>query len=276
MPELPEVITIRNDLRKEVLGKKITAIKTYSGYKLQPSKGAFEKHVLLSSISNISNIAKLLLIELSSGQFLAIHLNMTGLLLYNTKDPYIKVAFHFDTGDILHYSSIRMFGYCEVWDKTKVGLYRLNYGKSAIESDLSLEEFVQKISKTSTTIKTALLNQKLISGIGNIYANDALFMAGIHPKKRASDIPADKLKLLFEKVKEILAEGVKHRGSTIDRYRDLYGKMGSQQNYFRIYGKKDKLCMQCKVSTVVSEKIQGRGTYYCEVCQPLSNQAGLF
>ena len=102
---------------------------------------------------------------------------------------------------------------------------------------------------------------------GNIYANDALFMSGIHPKTYACDIKDDKLDELLENIKLILREGIKNRGSSIDRYKDLYGKPGNHQNHFRVYGKKNQLCTQCGINNILYEKIQGRGTYYCEICQ---------
>ena len=276
MPELPEVITIRQDLTKEIKGKKIKNIKTFNDYNLNPSPHHFKNHVLGHSVEEISNIAKLLVIKLSSGKYIATHLNMSGLLLFNNSDPYVKISLEFEDGSVLNYSTVRMFGYFEVWDETKLQEYKKRYGKTAIESDITDQEFIDQITKTKTYIKNALLNQKLVSGIGNIYANDALYLSKIHPKKKTNEITNKKLIELFNNVKLLLKEGVKNRGSSIDRYRDLYGKKGSQQNYFRVYGKTDTQCIQCKKDVIKFEKLQGRGTFFCETCQNLTGQQKLF
>lgn len=274
MPELPEVLTIKKDLKKEILGKKVVSVKKEKNYKPAHSTDLFSKYVVGHLVEDVDNIAKLLLIKLSSGKYIASHLNMSGILLYNTTDPYIKMSLEFDTGDMLYYSSVRMFGYFEVWDNIKLNEYKKRYGKTALDQDLSIEEFTKIIGSKNKPIKTVLLDQKLVSGIGNIYANDALFMSGINPYKKANLLGKEKLEELFYNIREILNEGIKNRGSSIDRYRDLYGKMGNQQNFFRIYGKREKNCNSCG-NKIKFEKMQGRGTFYCDQCQPLDDRIRL-
>ncbi|MBI2414842.1 bifunctional DNA-formamidopyrimidine glycosylase/DNA-(apurinic or apyrimidinic site) lyase [candidate division WWE3 bacterium] len=274
MPELPEVITIRNDLRASVLGKKVVNIKKVDTYKLKPSPKHFGDLVLGSTFDEISNIAKLLLLKMSSGHYIATHLNMSGLLLYNTEDLHTKITLEMDTGDKLNYSETRMFGYFEVWSPEEVERYRRKQGKTPLDNNITSDEFVEKIKMRKSPIKTVLLDQGIISGIGNIYANDALFLSGINPKTKANDISKEGLEAIFKNVVLILTEGILHRGSTIDRYRDLFGKPGIHQNFFRIYGKKDGKCLNCG-NHVTYEKMQGRPTFYCENCQPLNNQIKL-
>ena len=272
MPELPEVITIRNDLRKEVLGKRIKSVKKAKGYN-------FDSNVLKTlvgqEITEVTNVAKLLLLGISSGNYIAVHLNMTGLLLFNAEDPYIKITLELDSGDKLHYSSVRMFGFFDVWPVSKANEYKNYSGQTALESNLTKEDFAEKIGSRKKPIKTALLDQKIISGIGNIYANDALFMAKIHPKRNASILSQEELFALFEALQVILNEGIEHRGSTIDRYRDLYGKPGWHQDFFRVYGKRGgQPCPNCK-NPLTYEKMQGRPTFYCEICQPIDTRPKL-
>lgn len=275
MPELPEVLTISRDLKKEAVGKKIIKVSVYNDYKLTPSRKHFEDHVVGSVIEDVSNIAKLITIKLSSGKYIASHLNMTGRLLHNTKDPYVKIRLDFDNGDHLHYSSVRMFGYFQVWDKEKLDDYKKGYAKTAIDESLTLNEFITALKKKNTLIKQNLLDQKLVSGIGNIYANDALYMSKINPKRKTHTISEKEYKVLFENVQKILNEGIEHRGSTIDRYADLYGKPGWHQKHFRVYGKKNTNCKECN-TPITFEKVQGRGTFYCSKCQPENTQAALF
>ncbi len=274
MPELPEVITIKRDLQKEIVGKTVTNIKILKEYAHKVNTNYFNNYVLKHTVDEIDNVAKLLTFKLSSGYYIATHLNMSGLILYNSKDPYAKIVFTFNTGDTLTYSDTRMFGYFEVWTPEKINEYKKGYGKTPLDAMLDFGEFEQKLTKKNIYIKLALLDQKLISGIGNIYANDSLYMSNIHPKRKTSEITSQEYKKLFENVKKILQEGIEHRGSTIDRYRDIYGKPGTQQNYFRVYGKTGQLCVTCN-TPIQFEKVSERGTFFCAICQPLTNQLRL-
>jgi formamidopyrimidine-DNA glycosylase len=267
MPELPEVLTIKKDLHKEIVGKEVIKVVPNAGYVLTPSKEHFKNYVVGAKVIDVTNVAKLIVIKLSSDFYIATHLNMTGRLLYNAKDPYVKITLHFSDGSKLNYSSVRMFGYFEVWNDEKLSEYSKKYGKEALDKSLTVEEFEEKMKKRNTYIKTNLLDQKLVSGIGNIYANDALYLSKIHPKTKSYDLSAPDYQVLLGNVRLLLNEGLEHRGSSIDRYTDLYGKPGTHQNHFRVYGKrKGEPCKNCK-TPITFEKIQERGTFYCPTCQ---------
>jgi len=266
MPELPEVTTIRNDLRKEVVGKKIVGISIKKGFKLIPSPLDYKKYVVGHEITGIQNVAKLLVIELSSDRYIAVHLAMTGLLLLNNKDDFVKMTFKLEGGGMLNYSTVRMFGFLELWNAKRLNEYKSRYGPTALDKSLNYKEFMNKLTKKRTNIKTALLDQKVISGIGNIYANDALYLSKIHPSTKTADITESKYKDLLENIQLVLNEGITNRGSSIDRYRNIYGKKGSQQDHFRVYGKAGQPCSVCK-TPIRFEKLQGRGTFFCEKCQ---------
>ncbi len=267
MPELPEIITIRNDLAREVVGKKVVGITTHADYPLNPSKEHFEKHVIGHKIENVSNIAKLIIFKISSGKYISVHLKMTGNLLFDTDDKYKKISLNFNDGSVLHYSTVRKFSFFEVWDETKKDNYANRFGKTALESNLGAQEFAELIKSRKVGIKTALLDQRLVSGIGNIYANDALYLAKIHPNHKTRKLKNQQLKTLFEKVIFVMEQGVKNRGSSIDRFKDIYGQSGDHQNHFWVYGKRGNKCAQCNMDIIQFEKIQGRGTYYCLTCQ---------
>lgn len=269
MPELPEIITIRNDLRKTIIGKKVMNITTYQDYPLNPSQKHFQQEVINHTVEEISNVAKLILIKMSSKKYLAVHLRMTGNLLFNSDDKYKKITLHFFDGSLLHFSTIRKFGFFEVWDERDKDTYQQRLGKTALESNLEAEEFKTLMRKRKTGIKNALLDQSLVSGIGNIYANDALYLAKIHPLKKTYQLSEKQLEILFENIIKVLNEGIKNRGSSIDRYKDLYGNPGSQQDHFYVYGKKGNTCTQCGISNIDYLKIQGRGSFYCPNCQRL-------
>ena len=269
MPELPEVLTISRDFKKEIKDKEITAVNTLRDYKLL-NEDLFNRYVVGSVVEDVVNVAKLITIPLSSGYYIATHLNMTGRLLWNKDDGYSRVVLTFDGGDKLHFSSVRLFEYFEVWDQNKINSYKEKYGKEILDSSLKLSEFISAMKKSNTYIKNNLLNQKLVSGIGNIYANDGLYMSKIHPKRKSHSISDEEFSKLLENLKIIIKEGLAHRGSTIDRYTDLYGNPGSHQDYFRVYGKKGEKCVVCG-NPISFEKIQGRGTYFCSTCQSLES-----
>ena len=267
MPELPEVLTIKNDLQKEVVGREIVKVKIFDGYRIEPSTESFVNKVINQKITEVDAFAKLLLIKLSSGDFISTHLRMSGLVLFNNRDPYVKISLTLDNGDELNYSSVRMFGFFEAWAPEKVKQYIGKYGKSALDEGLEADEFKTIMSKRKAPIKNALLNQNLISGVGNIYANDALYLSGIHPKRKSYQLSDDELMSLFLNIRRVLNEGIKNRGSSIDRFRDIYGKPGSHQDNFHVYGSEGTGCTQCDSDTIVFEKMSGRGTFYCPTCQ---------
>ena len=266
MPELPEVLTIKNDLEKEILNKIIKDVEMVSNYPTKPTFLELKPLLLNKKVVQVSNIAKLLTIQLEDENILAIHLNMSGRLLYNASDPFVKIRITFNSNDILNFSSVRMFETFRIMNPQDLEKYKKQYGKLIIYENLSLQEFILNMKKKNTYIKNNLLDQKLVSGIGNIYATDALFLSKINPKQKTHKISDSEYKILFENLQALINEGIEHRGSTIDRYTDLYGKPGFHQKHFRIYGKKSSPCIVCG-NIVTFEKMNGRGTYYCENCQ---------
>jgi len=270
MPELPEIMIIRNDLRKVLPGKKVVKIDTLHNYPLNPTKTHFDEYVLVNTFTEVLNIAKLLVLKMSSGYYIAIHLKMTGNILYNVHDKYVKISLTLDDGKILHYSTIRKLGYFEVWDQNKLDTYAARLGKTALESNLEPQEFISLIQGKNTSIRSALLDQSLVSGIGNIYANDALYLSKIHPKTLSKGLSSAKLATLFKNIKKVMNHSLKNRGSSMNRYKDIYGVSGSHQNHFWVYGNKGNCCTQCTSSVIEFEKVQGKGIYYCPTCQVLN------
>lgn len=274
MPELPEVTTIKVDLQNEIIGKKIVDIVRHKKYPLKPSKKDFQQNIIGHKVEDVLNIGKLLLIKMSSKTYIAVHLSMTGLLLFNKRDPYVKLSFKFEDDSELNYSTVRQFGFLEVWTGDEVEAYRENKGKSILDKDLNKEEFIGLFENRRGNIKNMLLNQKVVSGIGNIYANDSLYLTGIHPEAKAHQIPKTKLGRLFENLRKLLEEGIKNRGSSIDRYRDIYGKKGKQQDFFRVYGKEGSECDECGTE-IEKIEISGRSAFFCSECQPKNAQKKL-
>ncbi|MBW6441553.1 bifunctional DNA-formamidopyrimidine glycosylase/DNA-(apurinic or apyrimidinic site) lyase [Patescibacteria group bacterium] len=274
MPELPEVHTITQDLKKNILDFEIKNIKIYPNYKI-PSD---VKKKLISlygkKIQNVDRIAKNIVIEISKDLFLVFHLAMTGRILLRQEgdktDSWVKIVFEIEkNGDkkYLKFCDMRQFGKIQVLNKKELELLENKYGISVLDSEITPDKFLEALKSKKTNIKNALLDQKIVSGLGNIYATDALFLANINPKTSTQNLNTNMTEKLLKSSREILNEGIKNRGSTLPdkMYVDIFGKGGNQQNYFKIYGK--KVCPVCN-SKVEFEKINGRGTYFCPTCQP--------
>ncbi len=277
MPELPEVHTIVTDLNKNISGFKITGVTISGSYKTLPDNAIFKKALEGNTIVELRRIAKNILIKLSSGNYILIHLAMTGrVLLRNTSDKAdgwthvtLKILKNGDEKEI-RFADVRMFGKAAVISEKAVQKLLSKYGPEPIDPSLTAKRFFEIIKSKKTNIKNVLLDQNLVSGLGNIYATDALFLSGINPQTHTSKITPDMAKKLLRSAKLILEEGIKNRGATLpDRaYVDIFGKEGSQQKFFKIYMK--ERCPKCntKVSFI---KLNGRGTYFCENCQPNEN-----
>jgi formamidopyrimidine-DNA glycosylase len=174
----------------------------------------------------------------------------------------------------VNFCDMRMFGKVAALEPHEIAALREKYGPEPISTATTAEQFHKQILSKRSNIKNVLLDQSIISGLGNIYATDTLFLAKIHPETSSQKITAEQSERLLKFSKQILEEGILHRGSTLsDRmYIDAYGREGTHQNHFRIYGKSH--CPECKSATEFI-KINGRGTYYCPICQPFEGMMRL-
>jgi len=273
MPELPEVHTIITDLKNSILGYTILKSLASDRYTIHPDKLSFINGIEGRTINNVNRVAKNILLELDNGRYIHFHLAMTGRLLLRedtkTKDNWTHLAMKLGNGQDIKYlkfTDMRMFGKIGLVDETELTTIRNAHGPDALESNLTTDRFLKLIKSKNSNIKNILLDQAVISGIGNIYATDALFMANINPHTKTKVITSNQAEKLLNAIKTILSESIQHRGSTLpDRmYVDIFGKEGTHQKYFRIYMKEK--CPTCKTNVVV-EKISGRSTYYCPTCQ---------
>lgn len=277
MPELPEVTTIVNDINKKLVGKRISQAKITSlGENLRiKSKQDLDLKLSSKKIEGAKRRAKFLIIELSNGDKLVIHLKLTGQFLLRDKDAQADEF----TRLILDLEDGQQVRFC---DRNGAAEAFILYELSKLENlvgpepfEVSAEVFEQNIKKSEKkTIKEAIVDQKVIAGVGNIYADEALFVAKINPFRTPTSITTEEASTILEAIKQVLQEGIDHRGTTIDSYRDLDGNMGTHQNYLRVYGRTDKPCQNCKKPIILTE-ISGRRTHYCQTCQPQS-QLSLF
>jgi len=265
MPELPEVETIKRELEKAILGKKITEVCVHHPAVIrQPSVDKFKKGLQGAAIKHILRKAKVLILELSNGKSLVIHLKMTGQLVYPGSGKNSRLSFHLSDGRILDFNDRRLFADLRLLDDWRSLKFIQGLGPEPF--DLSLEEFKKKLAAKKTKIKPLLMDQRFISGIGNLYAAEALFRAKIHPARPAQSLSEKEKGLLFKEIRKTLLEAIQHKGSSVDQYVQLSGEPGDYAKYHRVYGRQGKPCPVCKVP-VKRIALGGRGTYFCPQCQ---------
>jgi formamidopyrimidine-DNA glycosylase len=268
MPELPEVETIKRELEREILGKKIIEVCVHNPTVIrQPSVDKFKKALIGATFKRILRKAKVLILELSTGNSLVIHLKMTGQLVYPGDGESARVSFHLSSGKALDFNDRRLFAEIRLMDDWRSLKFIQGLGPEPF--DLSPEQFKEMLSKKKTKIKPLLMDQSFISGIGNLYAAEALFRAKIHPARPSVSLSDKEKNLLFKEIKDTLLEAIKNKGSSMDQYVQLSGEAGDYVKYHKVYGREGKNCLVCK-TPIKRMSLGGRGTYFCPKCQPCS------
>ncbi len=278
MPELPEVETIRLGLEKYLVGHKILDVEV----KVPKLFQGDPKDVIGSKVQKVRRFGKGLVIDLSNGNSLAIHIKLTGQLIFRdpkTKDlplskkvgtvpsKFTHVVFTLDKKAHLYYNDLRRFGWIKVVKTDEV--QNLPFFKSMGPEpfkDLTLEFFKKVISSSSLAIKPLIMDQKRIGGIGNIYANDALYFAKIDPKRSAKSLSLTETKKLFDAVHSVMKKGMKYGGSSELTYVNVLGQEGEYQRHTLVYGRQGDVCERCG-GRIKKYFLGGRGTYWCENCQ---------
>ncbi|MFH0917565.1 MAG: bifunctional DNA-formamidopyrimidine glycosylase/DNA-(apurinic or apyrimidinic site) lyase [Candidatus Omnitrophota bacterium] len=265
MPELPEVETIKGDLQKMILGKKIIQVNLYNSRVIrEPLPVIFKKSLEGLSIKNILRRGKLLVLELSNGLFLTMHLKMTGQLVIPGGAKNARVAFVLNGGMILDFNDQRLFGELRLVRDWKKLEFVQRLGPEPF--DLTSADFKDMLLKRKTAIKPLLLDQSFIAGIGNIYAAEILFRAKINPQRQAQSLDQEEQLALYQEMKKVLKNAIKHGGSSVDDYVRVSGKNGDYGRFHQVYGREGKFCFVC--SSPVKRMTQGgRGTYFCSRCQ---------
>jgi len=279
MPELPEVETIKLGLQKYLLGKKIVGVEV----RLRRIFSGDEKKIIGAKIVGIDRFGKGLVINLNNGYSITAHIKLTGQFIYRDStslkvklspkvgneipNKFTHVIFKFNNNAFLYYNDIRQFGWVKIIKTTD--LKTIPFFK-----DLGLEPFkdlnfglFEKIVKSSNiAIKPLIMNQKKIAGIGNIYANDALFDAKIDPRKKAKKLSNEEIKKLYDSILKVLKKGLENGGASELNYVNALGQEGKYQHHFLAYAQNGKPCSRCK--TIIKKiTLGGRGTYFCENCQ---------
>lgn len=282
MPELPEVETIRRDLAPSVIGRTITSAWVSENaprlVQLLPRE-EFAKLLPGRKIEGVSRRGKYLIFNLDggpstdadaslrTGMMWVVHLRMTGRLQHSDAcpdDPYLRAKFALDDGTWLCFNDVRKFGM--MWLVDDWSLVHPNIGPEPLEAEFEIAGFRSLLKRRGAPIKAVLLDQKAIAGIGNIYADESLFLAGIDPRKPANKVTKPRADRLHAAIIDVLNEALGDRGSSFRDYVDGRGNEGRHQLKVKVYGRGDQPCHTCG-TPIRRTVVAGRGTHYCPKCQ---------
>lgn len=283
MPELPEVETIVRDLNRKLKNKKVVSVESLDKKVWQLTAGEV-KNILGKKIKAVRRRAKMIIFDLAD-YYLIAHLKMTGQLVYKNKTSVIagdhpivnqdkklpsqftRVIFKFNDQSRLYFNDVRRFGWIKLVTKDKFIEFNNQLGIEPLNPNFTLEYFNKILSpKLKTSIKQILLDQKYISGLGNIYADESLFAARIKPFRRAGSLQPAEIKKLWQVIPKILRSAIKHRGTSFSDYVDAQGMAGNFIKYLKVYGRSGKKCKNCG-QPIKKIKLGGRGTHWCNYCQ---------
>lgn len=270
MPELPEVETVRNGLKKKVLNKKITNCKVlYNGIIAYPDVNNFIKNITNQTINDILRRGKFLMFELDD-YYLISHLRMEGKYFIKNLDENLNkhdhIIFTLNNEEELRYNDTRKFGKMYLVKKDELDISPISkLGLEPWDKSLTKEYLKEKLNKKKA-IKTLLLDQSIIVGIGNIYADEILFLSKIHPETEGHNLTSKNLQDIIENTKNVLEKAIKSGGTTIHTYTSVDGITGRFQQELLVHSKKSVPCPNCKTE-ILKIVVNGRGTYYCPKCQ---------
>lgn len=291
MPELPEVETIRRGLNRLIVGKTVERAENFISPKSFPNADSdVEQFLYGARITAVRRRAKVLLIDLSSEYSLIIHLKMTGQIIVidgksrwgagHPNDSFVHMLpdnttrerLDFSDDSHLYFNDLRKFGWMKLYPTIEVP--NINFmqkvGPEPLEDDFTPEQFRDRFTRRKkTSIKAALLDQTVIAGVGNIYADEALWMSKIHPTTRVADIPYSKFEILYSSVREVMNLSIEKGGSTDKNYVDAEGKKGSYLQFANVFRREGLSCPRHPDVLIEKIRVAGRGTHVCPVCQPV-------
>lgn len=294
MPELPEVETVRRGLQQTIVGKTIASVDVRAAKLFAEASERIEQALVGSEVLSVERRAKVLLIQLSSTWTLAIHLKMTGQLIvigvgakhsfagghpekaYEQELPHkhTHIIIKFTDGTTLYFNDLRKFGWFRLYPgiSTKDLLAIEDIFKNAclgpepFSDAFSLSYFAATINKRRVPIKTVLLDQTVVAGVGNIYADEALFRAKIRPTRLASSLTRPEIARLHPAIIDVLQLGIDYGGTSLNSFRNVQGTTGRMREYLKVYGREGQSCIICD-NPIKRLKIGQRSSHYCPVCQ---------
>lgn len=296
MPELPEVETVARDLQAWAAGATITGAEVRWDRTIRHPQPVerFTAEITGATIRRVTRRAKTVLVHLVDGRVMTVALRMTGALIVTPPgapdDPYARVIFHLADGRELRYRDVRKFGRIGLWPGgglRSVGAgrgarsrrvaesgrgYRIGevfsgHGPEPLARSFTAERFAERLARRSARLKTLLLDQSFVAGVGNIYADEALWRARLHPLRAADTLTPDEVRRLHRAVRRVLREGIANRGASFSDYVDARGETGTNQERLAVYRRTDQPCYRCggPIRRIV---VGQRSTHFCPRCQP--------
>lgn len=273
MPELPEVETVRRTLQPKLTGLKFTDAQVLLPKIVRtPEPDEFKDIIKNKKILTVSRRGKYLLIGLSGGYTLAVHLRMTGRLVYNADDippaKHTHVVLHLDNGHSLTFADMRQFGRMWLVPTSSLGSlpgYK-DLGMEPLDEHFTRDFLKKGLRRRHARIKSLLLDQTFIAGLGNIYADEVLHRAGVNPERLATTLTSRETAKLYHAIKDVITEGIDHRGTTFRDFIDGDGRAGGYQEHLRVYNREGSPCPHCS-HIITRKKVGGRSSYYCPACQ---------
>ena len=271
MPELPEVETIVRGLRHSVVGQTVASVVVrWPGVVASPTPRGFERGLLGAAVRSVARRGKYILIH-APPCWLVVHLRMTGRLIHQSAvddsselDRHVHAIIGFTSGSRLYYRDVRKFG--RFWLVREPERLLSGLGPEPLSDEFTMRRFGQMLQSRRRQIKPALLDQAFLAGLGNIYVDEALWLAGLHPLRRTNTLTEQEAACLYAAIRGVLTDALQHRGTTLSDYRTLEGDAGGHQYALEVYGRKGAPCSRCGhpiERTVVGQ----RGTHYCPFCQ---------
>lgn len=289
MPELPEVETVRRGLHELIIGRVVAAVSHDTPKSFPNAPKDVEAFLIGATISDVRRRAKVLLIDLSTDYTLVIHLKMTGQLVFRGKDAVFgaghpndsligelpdrstRVTITFEDGSHLYFNDQRKFGWIKLIPTLEVPNidFMKKVGPEPLENDFTTDEFAERFKRRARSpIKAALLDQTVIAGVGNIYADESLWGAKIHPKQPVGTLTKAQFGALYTELRAVMNLAIEKGGSTDKNYVNAEGKRGSYMDFARVFRREGQACPRCG-TTIIKFKAAGRGTHICPHCQVL-------
>jgi len=295
MPELPEVETIRRQLQRLIVGKKIREVKVNLPKMVKLPSGKFRKTIIGATVKEVRRRAKILIVELSNTRALAkggdealssstgwsllIHLKLSGRLIFCKKGEELQpedikwnhLIYYFSDGSRLFHNDLRQFGYVKLVKSGELLDFfkKEKLGPEPLKKNFSFDEFLAILKKKpKAKIKQFLMDQKNIAGIGNIYSDEILFFARVHPLRKVQELKPYEIKKVFEGIRKILLEAIRFGGSSVRDFVDALGKEGGYVPKLKVYGREGEKCSRCR-AIIKRIKIGSRSAHFCPKCQKL-------
>jgi len=278
VPELPEVETVRRQLEPVLVGRRFERVEIDDPRLVRPfDRLAVAAELEGERVAKLDRRGKYLIFRFESGRVLLVHLRMTGSFRHRRNgvgedDPHRRAVVRLDDGSDVAYRDVRRFGTWLLVEPEELEPYLAErLGEEPLLAGFTPARLARRLAGRRAPIKAALLDQRTLAGLGNIYVDEALWRARIHPKRPAGDLDSNDVRRLHGAIRRVLEAAIERRGSTLRDYSTPRGRRGSMQREFKVYGRTDKPCDRCG-TPIEKTRAGGRGTWHCPTCQPLGRE----